>query len=195
MTAIVLSLAYLLSGASIDEAPTGDSNFDYYFGEFTTYEMKSDQPMGKLITERLAASMFDTTDEKTFRTRIQLLLNSEKENPDKTERYLKLDSYLSAQFESRLKEAKHKRLVYTAVGAVVGAVIAIPAGLMIGPKVTSMGTKVLLLTIPIGALAGAGAGFLLGNILAMPKYDYEPGVLSKDLKAYQNEIAEGGEQQ
>jgi len=177
----------LVSVWSADDHLSGDPAFDFYYGDFLNFDMKIEDPLAVLITHRLAEAVFSTTDGSEFKKRIQFLLDARQENPDKLDRFVKLDRILETEFDTRLKQAKQKRILYSEVGAVVGAIVAIPAGLLIGSQFSSLGAKVLLIAIPIGALSGAGAGFLLGDLLAIPHYHYEPGLLSKGLQAYQDD--------
>ena len=60
--------------------------------------------------------------------------------------------------------------------------VAFPIGKMIA------GGRYLLLALPAGALAGAGAGFLLSDLINMPHYQYSEGDLTDDVRAKLNEL-------
>lgn len=174
---------------ALPSADSGPSSFDYYLGELVTCKLPPESPMLKLIVERLAESAFETSDEATFYHQLRLLKSTAHENPDKIESFIKLDRRLQAIFKERLQKAKTKRLIYTGVGAVAGAVLGVPAGKWLG---SNIGSKILWITVPAGALAGAGAGFLLGNILAMPDYAYDSYMETGDLDQINEEIEKMG---
>lgn len=172
MIALLLGLSLMSTAAEEFDGPNVD--FDFYLKELVSHEMAADAPMAKLIRDYLAEAVFDTTSEKVFRDRLRQIQQSLQENPNRLDRFKSLDSALSRSFEARLESAKQKRLIYTAAGAVVGALVAIPVGRVIGGS-----TKALLIAIPSGALLGAGAGFLLGQLVAMPHYTYERGMVNR----------------
>lgn len=177
----------LLTG--IDDELGDDLDFTFYLSEFATSELPKGDPMQQIIVDHLVESVFNTTREDTFQQHIRLLKSTAKSNPDKADRFSTLDSRLKVEFDKKMKEAKQKRLIYTAGGAVAGAVLGIPVGKMLS-NATSMGSKILYLTVPAGALAGAGAGYLLGDLIAVPNYSYEPGTMTRDLELVQQEIEE-----
>lgn len=174
---MIIAIAFALQ---IFASPQGDLDreltdvdFNFYLRELVDNELSSDSPMANLIYDYLVEATFDTTSESVFRSRIDALHRAQQENPDKIQRFLALDKRLARSFDKKMAESKTKRLLYAGAGAVVGALIAIPIGRAIQP-----GMKVLLIAVPAGALLGAGAGYLLGDLLAMPNYTYESGMVN-----------------
>jgi len=176
---LFLALSFCSSGlfAGSEEWESA-SEFDFYFSEFFFHEMDRKNPMSELIMERLAESFFDTTSADVFKTRLDLLKTEATLHPDKLDRLIFLDRELQSQYARRLEKAKSKRWLYAGGGAVVGALLGIPAGKLLGG---TLGNKALWISIPAGALLGGGAGFLLGNLLEMPPYEYASGMINRDL--------------
>ncbi len=183
----------LVAQTGSNESATGNEEFDFYFGEFVTFEVSEKEPqLGNLIMDRLAESMFNTNNGETFRTRLALLKKAYYDHPLKRMRFNALDARLQVMFESKMKAAKRKRWIYTASGALAGALIAIPIGKVIASSASTV--RLLTIAVPIGAVTGAGAGYLLGSLLAMPKYEFTPGSLTTDLEVRDQLISEiGGE--
>lgn len=154
---------------------TTDASYDYYKTEFEIHFLESKDPMAKLIDLRLADSIFDTTSETEFLSRLRELKRLVQENPERVGSLKRLDAYLQRRFEEKMKSAKKKRWLYAAGGAVVGALIAIPIAKAINGK------NILWIAVPSGALAGGGLGFLLGHLLEVPKYSYTSQVLTEDI--------------
>lgn len=179
---ILLGTAFLLSSA--DEGSDSELAFDFYLNELIEHEMSVDAPMARLIERHLIAATFNTTDGDILKDRLRRLAEAYRDNPDKVDRFKRLDNGFAVAFEKLMKSAKQKRLIYTAAGAAIGAVVAIPIS-----KAISGSSKVLLLAVPLGALAGAGAGFLLGQIMAMPDFEYERGFFSRDLEEIEDFIS------
>src|SRR5262249_29461448 len=148
------------------------TDFDFYLQEMVSHELAPDAPMSRLIYEYLVEATFDTNSENVFKERLQRLAQAQQDHPDRMGRFQSLDRYLQREFEKKLKSAKTKRLIYAGAGAVIGALVAIPIG-----RAIHSGAQSLLIAIPSGALVGAGVGFLLGNLLAMPHYTYESGMV------------------
>lgn len=182
---MVLGLSLSLA-ADIDvEKEEADAEFNFYLREMVVHQMSADAPMAELIFQSLVDATFNTTKESIFRERIHSLQKTLQDHPDKADRFDKLDREFTRVFQKKVDEAKKKRFIYAISGAVIGAVVGIPVG-----KAISSTSKILFITIPAGALLGAGAGFLLGNLLAMPQYSYESGMVSHwDLKEIDDVVA------
>ncbi len=172
---ILLGTAFLLS--SPEDQSDATVAFDFYLNELTEHEMAADAPMARLIEKYLVEATFNTTSEAVFKDRLRRISKAYSQNPDKSERFRRLDSGFTVAFEQVIQKAKKKRIIYSAAGAVVGALVAIPVGRLI-----STSSKFLLVSIPVGALAGAGAGFLLAQLIEMPDFSYERGLMSRDLQ-------------
>ena len=82
-----------------------------------------------------------------------------------------------------MKKAKKLRWYFTAGGVLAGMVVAFPIGKFIGKS-----AKAIAIAIPVGAVLGGGAGFLLGDLLHMPDYYYEPGSVTDDLQLIYDEL-------
>lgn len=162
-----------------------DQEFNYYLGEFVENNLEDQHPMQAYVETKLAESIFDTTDEAKFKKRIQSLQNAFRQYPDHLLRFDRLDTRLQQNFNAKLKRAKRIRWISAAGGAALGALVAIPVGKQLGSQ---LGAKALLISIPVGALAGAGAGFLLADLLAMPSYEYDSSGISPDLDLGMEEI-------
>lgn len=165
--------------------PTGNEDFDYYYLEFTENFFKTDHKALDLIEDGLVQAMFSTTDAETFKEYIHLLHQAALQHPERFVLYDNLDFKLQKEFQIRLKAVQQKKIIYSVVGAVVGAVVAIPIGKHF---VAKTGAKLLWLSIPAAALAGAGAGYLLADLLYSPDYHYDEGSLTRDLDLYREEI-------
>ena len=189
-----LLIGLVLSVGSLTAAPPEDASdddaFEYYLGEFLTYEMDVKHPMAILIANRLAEAVFSTSKRAIFYGRIDRLRSAIKEHPAKYRRLVDLDRRLTKAFSIRIKEAKKKRLYYAIGGSAIGAVVAIPLGRIIGSQFSQIGSKALWIAIPTGALAAGGLGFLLGNLLHVPDYSYEAGSLIEDLELLYEEMEE-----
>ncbi|MBN8554493.1 MAG: hypothetical protein J0L93_03530 [Deltaproteobacteria bacterium] len=181
----LLSVSVYAASEPIDN----ESEFGYYFNEFISHELDTTEPMAKLIVNRLAETIFDTTSKSEFEGRLRMLRSSLKAKPELLDRYMSLDARLRNEFDERIEKAKEKRMLYTVSGAVIGAVVGIPVGKVLSTS-TSMGMKVMAITIPAGALTGAGAGFLLGQLIEMPHYDLQEGALMGDLDLMNKELQE-----
>lgn len=186
IAALLLSLSIF---SAVDEETASDDEFTFYLTEFAQHELPKGDAMAQLITDRLVDATFNTANTASFKNHIQQLKVMAKANPIKADRFASLDTRLAAAFEEKLKAAQHKRLFYTAGGAVVGAIVGIPIGNFLSTS-TSMGSRIMLISIPAAALAGAGAGYLLGGILEVPDYTYEPGTMTRDLDFLRSELEE-----
>ncbi len=165
----------LTASPPLDEARTGSDSFDYYFGEFKAFEMPASDSMAKLITRRLSESLFETNSSEKFYERLRSLKDFLRHHPEKVERLIDLDRLLQRDFEARLKKAKTKRYLYSASGAIVGALVGLPIG-------NVFGNKLIWIAVPAGLIVGASAGFLLGSVLEIPDYTYDAGTLTNDLE-------------
>jgi len=172
MKSILLSLHLLTSAVAEDS-----SDFDFYLEELVSHELDAEAPMSQLIVQNLAESIFDTESEKVFQARLQRLRTAFSDHPRRAERFVTLHRALEKVYAAKIKEAKRLRMIYSGAGAVVGALIGIPVVKSLGGS-----TKLLLITVPLGAAAGGGAGFLLGNLLAMPDYEFDSTVLDFQLR-------------
>lgn len=181
----IFFLSVLLFGfrPSISHADT--QAFEFYIWEYETHYLTEEDPLALLIERHLAESVFDTTSKSTFEARLKRLQALIAQRPDRLESLRRLDQYLQQAFDVRLKRAKNQRWLYAAGGALVGALIAIPMG-----RLVSSSAQTLWISVPIGALAGAGAGFLLGELLTVPRYAYTSGLLERDLEISIDEIEE-----
>jgi len=186
MLTFVLGFALGLVGAApVDSENDKQSAFDFYLEELLAHEMSADAPMSRLIEDYLVEATFDTTSGDIFKDRLRKIQRAVKDRPDRIGRFQRLDDRFSDVFRAKLSEAKHQRMIYTAAGAVVGALVAIPVG-----RAINKSAQVLWISIPAGAALGAGAGYLLGNLIVMPDYTYDPGTLNFDLKQIQDELSE-----
>jgi len=154
---------------------TEEGSYEFYKTEYQIHFLESKDPMAKLIDLRLANSIFETTNEAEFLSRLRDLRRLAHERPERIGSLKRLDSHLQKLFKERVKSAKKKRWLYAAGGVVVGALIAIPIVKAINGK------NILWIAVPSGALAGSGLGFLLGHLLEVPKYTYTSQVLTEDL--------------
>jgi hypothetical protein len=185
---IFLGFSVLTTSLFATEDPSQkEDEFSFYFSEFTTHQLEKSEPMAKLIVQRLAQALFDTSSKSEFELRLRILRTALKTNPELFDRFMSLDARLRDEFDTRVKKAKEKRLLFAAGGTVVGALVGIPAGKLLSQS-TSLGSKIIWITIPAGALAGGGAGFLLGDILEMPNYGYHDGDLRGDLDLDRKEL-------
>lgn len=176
---IALSLALnFIADVQPDLGADSESEYAFYLSEMLNHSMPVDAPMAKLIEERLVETIFDSTDADVVKNRITALSTALKSRPELVERTIHLDRALTKAFDAKLAKAKTRRLIYAAGGAVVGALVAIPVGRLI-----STSAQTLWISVPAGALVGAGAGFLLGHLVEMPDYRYELGGLNWDTHA------------
>ncbi len=166
----LLALAIFFSGSS-------DTAFEFYLKEFESNYLTKDDPMLKLIENRLAESVFETSDQAEFQRRLSRISELYRLRTDHAQSFKRLDRALKREFEDRLHKAKRRRWLYAAGGALVGALVSIPIA-----KAISAQSSALWIAIPVGALSGAGAGFLLGNLMETPKYSYASGMLSGDIE-------------
>ncbi|TVQ79867.1 MAG: hypothetical protein EA369_03710 [Bradymonadales bacterium] len=152
--------------------------FDFYFYDFKSHQLAFDDPLARLISERLAESVFSVkTGEEVVRL-LRLIEDSLAEQPERWPLSLSLHRALEREFEKRLALAKTKRKIYSATGAVIGVLVAIPAGYMLSK---AFGSQLLWLVVPVGGLAGAGFGFLLSDLRYSPPRSYDRDLLSQDL--------------
>lgn len=171
------------------EVPINEENeFGYYYGEFMTYGMEDTHPMSRLITDRLAESVFQSEDKDTLQARLRLLKKSSSDYPELVTRFAKLDERMQRSFTTRVTKAKSNKLLYTAAGALIGAVIGLPVGKLIATH-TTLGMRVLWITVPAGAIAGGGAGYLLSDLLERPEKVQSSDLLSKDLQTIEAELS------
>jgi Txe/YoeB family toxin of Txe-Axe toxin-antitoxin module len=185
----IQSLALFLTALSgPPEVPTiEESEFAYYFGEFVTYSMEDANAMSRLITDRLADSLFQSETNETLQTRLKLIKNTSQEYPELVGRFAKLDARLQTTFNARVTKSKSHKLIYTAAGALVGAIIGFPAGKLLSNH-SALGTKMLWITVPAGALVGAGAGYLLSGLIEKPDSSHSSNLMSKDLETIEAEL-------
>ncbi len=167
----MIGLSSLLFSALVAGVPPSelndrdDTEFGYYMGEFLTYAMPDDEPMANLITHRLVDTLFDSRNQKVFDERLMSMKTYSEKYPELLLRFEVLDDQLKTSLSSNIKESISKKYIYAAGGAVVGLLVGIPVGSALASH-TTMGSRVLWLTIPAGALVGAGAGYLLGGLLS-----------------------------
>jgi hypothetical protein len=185
-------LAAVFSFAMISQTPdiedvTGNEAFDFYFGEFILHELEGRHGMRRIIEEGLAKAVFSTNDSDQFYRFLHVLKEAMLEHPERLKSFQRLDRLMGLEFEIRMKKAKRMRWLYTAGGALAGALIAIPVGKVLS-NTTKLGRAALVIAIPSGILAGGGAGFLLGHLLAVPHYQYEAGDLSEDIGFHLDEL-------
>lgn len=183
---MLLSLAIGISSPTL-ENEEADAAFNFYLKEMVQHAMAVDAPMANLIEKYLVEATFDTTSESVFKTRLRAIQATLEDHPDKIDRFQNLDSKFQRAFDKKISAGKQKRLIYTAAGAAAGAAIGAVIGVPVG-KAMGTGTKALFISVPTGALVGAGAGFLLGDIVAMPDYSYERGSVDWDLKEIEDEV-------
>lgn len=175
---VALVAQTLLSLCLLSFSPeTGDENFDFYLGELIVSELEDNDPMHRLMVDYLVESVFSSNDQSEFSTKVNAIRETSREYPERMLRFRSLDRKLQKAFDEKIKRAQKKRWLYTAGGAVMGAVIGFPIGKAMGGS-----APLLWLTIPTGALAGGGAGYLLGKIILMPDYQYETGMINGDVE-------------
>src|SRR3989338_2793607 len=97
LTTLLLTLAFTVGGVP-PEGADGNEVFEYYLGEFLTHELELSHPMAQLIANRLAESVFNTSKQDVFLSRIQKLREEIKKNPDRFERLVDLDHRLTKAF-------------------------------------------------------------------------------------------------
>lgn len=182
---LILASAFILS-PSDRLSQTGNEAFDFYWGEFTDHYLEQSHGMKGLIEDGLAESLFFTTSEQDFRFYIRELQLFLQQNPDRLADFRRLDRKLQREFEKRLEHAHKKRWLYSAGGAVAGALLALPAGQLLPATLGSAAR--LWIALPIGIVAGGGLGFLLGHLLESPAYAYSEGVLLEDLEWIEDEL-------
>jgi len=170
--------------AAIDSG-TGPIEFQFYSEDFLEHEMEVTDPLARLISERLAESLFEAKDEAEFldlARALRLHMNTE---PDRWMRYLQLNTALKAEFERRLERAEYMRKVYSATGALIGTLVAIPAGYGLSQFT---GRKLYWLLVPAVGAAGAGLGFMLANLRYSVPASYSPEIFLDDLEEIRREI-------
>ncbi|PIR22195.1 MAG: hypothetical protein COV44_09265 [Deltaproteobacteria bacterium CG11_big_fil_rev_8_21_14_0_20_45_16] len=171
-----------LSTLSPQLGPTDSDAFNLYYIEFTENYLEPKHGMKNIIEKSLAEAVFSSNDETQFKNFIRLLKNASESAPERNKDFRRLDRLLATEFETRMENAKSIRWIYSAAGAIAGAVVAFPIGKMVA------GGRYLLLALPAGALAGAGAGFLLSDLINMPHYRYSEGDLTDDVNSKLNEL-------
>jgi hypothetical protein len=176
------SLLMALQIFAVEPAADQTSDFDFYLEELVSHELATSAPMSQLIIQNLATAIFDTDSAEVFYSRIAKLKESFRDNPRRAERFVALNQALQRAFDVKLQEAKRLRVIYSAAGAIVGALIGIPVGKAIGSS-----NKVLLLTIPVASAVGGGAGFLMGNLMVMPDYEFDSRALDFQMNELESE--------
>lgn len=163
---------------------TGNPDFDFYLGELIEDEREDKDPTHKLVAGYLAEAILQANSNEDFQNYLQVLNQAVREHPERHRRFRQLDRALQTGFQEKLKAAKKKRLIYAASGAIIGALVGIPVGRMLNSS------KLIWISIPAGALAGGGLGFLLGNLIAKPDYEYEAGSIhgTHDLDAIADKL-------
>lgn len=168
------------------EVVTEESDFGYYFGEFLTYAMEDQQPLSRLIIDRLAESVFQSETKEGLQSRLRLIKRTAENSPELATRFAYLDQKLRTSFNTRVSKSKNHQMLYTTTGAVIGAVIGLPVGKLISSH-TSLGLKVLWITVPATALLGTGAGYLLSELIDSPESAQPSDLLSKDLQSIETD--------
>lgn len=182
--ALALSVNFSTPDSSWDDWEN-DQEFNFYLGEFAENRFEDGSSYQRLLEERLSAATLKTTRESVFKNRLRQLQEAYRRYPETQLRFQRLDELLQDGFSEKLKKAKRIRWISATGGAVIGALVAIPIGKSMG---SSLAGKALYIAIPIGALSGAGLGFLLGDIFAMPDYRYEDLGVSSDIESGLREI-------
>lgn len=169
---MIVALSFWLVSACVD-TETNDlgTGFDYYLGEFLQNHLEDNHAMHRLIEEGLATSLFDSNDKQIFYKKIQCLQDAYQERPDLSRRFKRLDGRMQREFQARLEAAKERRWIATAIGVGAGALIGIPIGYALKSR---LGAQALWISIPATALAGGATGFLLGDLLYVPAFSYQP---------------------
>jgi hypothetical protein len=178
MTSLLMALQIF----AVEPAAEQASDFDFYLEELVSHELATSAPMSQLIIQNLATSIFDTDSAEVFYSRIAKLKEAFRDNPRRAERFVALNQALQKAFDTKLREAKRLRVIYSAAGSIVGALIGIPVGKAIGGS-----NKILLLTIPVGSAIGGGVGFLMGNLMAMPDYRFDSEALDFQMNELERE--------
>lgn len=186
MLCLILKAALVMGIPPSLLSESDESNFGYYSGDFLTYAMSEDDPLAMLIHKRLAESLFESNNSQTFTSRLRFLKQISEQYPELRLRFSILDEELQMHLNQKLKQGKNKRLIYSAAGSLLGALVAIPIGKTLASS-SSLGTKVWWLSIPAGALVGAGAGYLLSGILQSEK-EIESQLRSRDLQNIRREL-------
>lgn len=171
---MILKMLALLT-LSLTQAD-GSESFEFYLGELVTNRLDAKHGMIPLIERGIIESIFESHEKVVFLQRLNDLQIALQKHPELYQNFVQIDRGMAREFEERLAKAKRKRLYYSAGGVLVGALVGIPIGKAFG------GGKALWISIPASALAGGGAGFLLGDLLAMPKYEFLRGQLVEDLE-------------
>lgn len=155
----LFALGLLILGPGISFA--APESFEYYWEEFLTNELEAKDPMALLISERLAESLFDAKDEEEFLRLSDQMRATLKQRPDKAAHAVYLNNCLHREFTKRLQKQNQRKKIYSAAGAVVGTLVAIPAGHFLSKK---FGNRLFWLVVPAGAVAGFGAGWFFGHM-------------------------------
>jgi hypothetical protein len=181
-----ISRAWVLCVVALTSTTLAESStdsFEYYFKDYALHHLEDKDPLAKLIEERLAESIFDTTSELEFKNRIRAIQQLLEDRPERAQSLRRLNRLLEKNFQEKLSRAKQRRWLYSAAGAVVGALVALPIS-----KSMSTHAQTLWIALPVGALAGGGLGFLLAHLIEMPKYEYTSALISSDFDHSLNEI-------
>ncbi|MGA0162911.1 MAG: hypothetical protein ACO3LE_01495 [Bdellovibrionota bacterium] len=155
-----------------------DHEFNFYLGEFIENNLDELHPLQVLIQDRLVENFFETSDQKVFQSRLRKLNQAFENHPKALLRFESLNEALYEEFNQKIKKAKTMRWIFTAGGAAAGALVAFPVTKMFARKAAR---SILLLSVPLGAISGAGAGFLLSDFLFMPDYQFDGLNVSSDL--------------
>lgn len=179
---IIESLLIALSVLGIERLEAQDSDFSYYLGELQEQKLKDDDPMRRLIIRRLAEAVFDTAQSTAISQRLYEIQKLSSKRPDLYSAMAQLDANLQSVLQSKIKIAKEKRLIYSASGAAVGALIAIPlVKLPISKLLRTEGPVSLWIAVPSSALMGGAAGFLLGDLLEISSFRQADQVVKSEL--------------
>jgi hypothetical protein len=169
-----------LSGAQETANLSSADEFEFYLSELVENSLPSDAPMLRLITERLAISVFDSLSEDQVKMKLSALQQAARDHPDRIDSFRRVHRLLDAEFRARVKKAKQKRWFYAAGGSVIGALIAVPAGKLLKQSIW--------LSVPVGILSGGSAGFLLGHLVEVPSYELNAQWLSSDVMLLEDEL-------
>ena len=138
----MITLAFVLGLMTIYDISvpeTEETTFEFYLGDFLDHQLDLDHPMARLIANRLASSLFETNSQDVFLKRLHQLKQAVATRPELQARFLNLNEKLKQAFELKIKTAKRKRLIYSAGGSLVGAVVGLPVGKILASRGASMG--------------------------------------------------------